>query len=447
MPRSIGEIRTWKERQVASCSDFRLHPPISSDKELRDKRILLISPFLPFPPKSGARQRTYFLWKALTEIAPVDVILCNEILNPDVAADSLLYPMNFLGRFPWRARGYSLRRLFMKSTLERTINRLLHVTIPKNWEYGVDFRVRQSFSDLLKGNRYFLVVGRYLLPMVKAGLVGRIPCLLDVDDIDFDILAQRAQDLTCPRWRRFLHSAHSRQIKAAFEKWLPKFDGLWVTKAGDTRHAVTRNAAILPNIPYHFPGSAALNGSRSAHPIILTVGVLTYFPNLDGVDRFVREGWPNVRAAYPTAEYWLVGQNDPTIAKRWQAVPGVKVLGFVEDLASLYQESWFTLSPLWSGAGTNIKVLESLAFGRTCVTTVVGHRGFEDHLEHGDSLLVATTAGDLAEHTIRLIKDYALRGTLGKRGREIVQRDFSYEKFASIVHCQVEQALGEKFRK
>jgi glycosyltransferase involved in cell wall biosynthesis len=217
-------------------------------------------------------------------------------------------------------------------------------------------------------------------------------------------------------------------------------------KAGDTRYEVTRNAAILPNIPYNVPVVAPpLNGSRSASPIVLTVGVLHYLPNRDGVDRFIREGWPKVRAACPTAEYWLAGKNDPATARRWQAVPGVKVLGFVDDLAAAYHASWFTVCPLWTGAGTNIKVLESLAFGRTCVATVIGHRGFEDCLPSGDSLLVAANPEDLAENCIRLINDHTLRLALAKRGREVVQREFSYQKFANIVHREVERALGEKF--
>jgi glycosyltransferase involved in cell wall biosynthesis len=424
------------------------HPRTMSANSLHQKRILLVSPFLPFPPESGARQRTYFLWKALSEIAPVDVILCNDLLNRSVTPASMPASMSFLGRFPWKSKAHSLRRLFEKSTLNLTVDRLLHVTLPKNWEYEVDYRVKRSLSDVLGRNQYFLAVGRYLKPIVKTGLVGRMPCLLDIDDVDFDVLAQRAQDLTHSRWRRLLYSIHSSQIEAAFQKWLPQFNGVWVTKAGDTRHAVTRNAAILPNIPYNFPSSVpTLNGSRSAKPTILTIGVLSYLPNRDGIDRFLREGWPKVRAACPTAEYWLAGRNDPAVAQQWQAIPGVKVLGFVDDLAALYRASWFTLCPLWSGAGTNIKVLESLAFGRTCVASVIGHRGFEDRLQSGDSLLVAENAEDLAENCIHLINDGARRLALAKRGREVVQQEFSYQKFASIVHREVERALGKQFCK
>jgi glycosyltransferase involved in cell wall biosynthesis len=422
-----------------------------STAALHHKRILLVSPRPPLPPESGGNQRTYFLWKALSEIAPVDVILCDELgFDNSMTAASMPASINFLGRFPWQSNVHSLcRRVFKKATpLSLTVGRVLRVALPRHWDYEVDCRLNQNLSDVLGRNQYFLAVGRYLKPIVKTGLVGRMPCLLDIDDVDFDIFAQRARDVTRPRWQRLLYSAQSSQIKAAFQKWLPKFNGLWVTKAGDTRYAVTRNAAILPNIPYNVPPHPPpLNDSTSLSPIILTVGVLSYLPNCDGINRFLREGWPKVRAACPTAEYWLAGRNDPATAKAWQLVPGVRVLGFVDDLAAVYNASWFTLCPLWSGAGTNVKLLESMAFGRTCVSTVIGHRGFEDCLQSGDSLLVAANAEDLAENCIRLIDDHARRLALAKRGREVVQREFSYQKFANIVRREVERALRERFCK
>jgi polysaccharide biosynthesis protein PslH len=441
----MKEISSQKEQEILAILQRWHHPIVMSPNPLPNKRILLVSPSPPFPPDNGAKQRTYLLWKALSEIAPVDVILCEDIsFDSSVTATSIPASLNFLGSFPWQSKGHSLYRFFTKSTPSLAVERLMRVALPRHWDYDIDRRVNQSLSDLLGRNQYFLAVGLYLKPIVKTGLVGRMPCVLDIDDVDFDIFTQRAQDITLPRWQRFLYSAHSLQIEAAFKKWLPQFHGLWVVKAGDTRYDVTRNAALLPNIPFNVPVVAPpLNGSTSASPILLTVGALYYLPNREGVDRFIREGWPKVRAACPTAEYWLAGRNDPALARRWQAIPGIKVLGFVDDLAAAYHASWFTLCPLWTGAGTNIKVLESLAFGRTCVATVIGHRGFEDCLPSGDSLLVATNPEDVAENCIRLINDHALRLALAKRGREVVRREFSYEKFASIVHREVERALGE----
>jgi polysaccharide biosynthesis protein PslH len=389
------------------------------------------------------------LWKALSQIAPVDVILCNEReLDGSLPATSMPASINLVGNFGWYSKARSVSRIFRKSTHSFTIERLMRVVLPRNWDYAVDRDLNRALSNALDSNRYFLAVGRYLKPIVKTGLLGSMPCLLDIDDVDSDISAQRAQEVTRPRWQRILYSVHSSQIETALQKWLPQFSGIWVTKVADRRYAVTRQAAILPNLPYNVPVfNVPPSGLSSGIPIILTVGLLSYPPNHDGIDRFIREGWPKLRAACPTAEYWLAGKNYPPTARRWQAVPGVKVLGYVDDLAPVYNVSWFTLCPLWSGAGTSIKILESLAFGRTCVATAIGHRGFENCLRAGDSLLVAEDPEDLAENCVRLCNDHAYRLALAKRGQEAIRREFSYEKFASVVHREVERALGKWFFK
>lgn len=59
------------------------------------------------------------------------------------------------------------------------------------------------------------------------------------------------------------------------------------------------------------------------------------------------------------------------------AVPGVRVLGFVDDLGRLYEESLAVVTPIQSGAGTCIKVLEGVVYGRKVFSTAVGLRGFD----------------------------------------------------------------------
>jgi hypothetical protein len=67
------------------------------------------------------------------------------------------------------------------------------VTLPKDWVYVVDRHLDAKLSNVLDHDQYFLAVGRYLRPIVKTGLVGRMRCLLDVEDLVFDIRTQQAQ--------------------------------------------------------------------------------------------------------------------------------------------------------------------------------------------------------------------------------------------------------------
>jgi len=418
--------------------------PIVPRKSESLGRIVLVSPYPPFPPESGANQRTFFLWKALSEIAPVDVILCQEMgLRDGRLGVRLPANVNFLGRFFWQSKDEMAVELVKKVSSNRTVHRWCRAMVPKHLDYGVDERLKVHVTHALAPRTYFLAVGRYLKPIIKTGLIGKLPCMLDADDIDFEIADQMARDPARSLPRRVYYTVQSLERKAALQRWMPRFEGMWVTKLEDTKHRLTRNAAVLPNIPYHPVDLAEpMTKSTSTNPVLLTVGVLYYKPNCDGIDRFIRESWPKIRSRFPTAEYWLAGKTHPTMARRWRRVPGVKVLGFVDDLAAVYQTCWLTVCPLWIGAGTNIKVLESLSFGRVCVTTEVGWRGYEHCLRGDQALMIARTDSELAERCITLLEDEAQRDALVARSRAAVGPEFSYQNFVKVVHREVERTLA-----
>ena len=123
-------------------------------------------------------------------------------------------------------------------------------------------------------------------------------------------------------------------------------------------------------------------------------------------------------------------------------VAGVVPVGFVADLTSAYRECAFTVAPIFSGGGTNIKVLESLAFGRACVLTEHAHRGYQKTLRHLESVYVAKSAAEMTAGCVELLGKPALCETMGKQGAGIVSEHFSFEAFSKVVEATVLQVLG-----
>lgn len=76
-------------------------------------------------------------------------------------------------------------------------------------------------------------------------------------------------------------------------------------------------------------------GERNRY--IFTVGLMSYRPNYEGVDSFLMKIWPQVHSLYPALKYKVVGKGLPDrYAQKWLAIPGVQVLGFVDDIRSVY---------------------------------------------------------------------------------------------------------------
>ena len=72
----------------------------------------------------------------------------------------------------------------------------------------------------------------------------------------------------------------------------------------------------------------------------------------------------------------LVGGLDDKRRDTYSRIKGVRLLGFVDDLAAAYASSALSVVPISAGAGTKIKVLESYRYGRPVVVTRHSLRGY-----------------------------------------------------------------------
>ena len=63
-------------------------------------------------------------------------------------------------------------------------------------------------------------------------------------------------------------------------------------------------------------------------------------------------------------------------ANRHSTQTGVQVVGHRDDVPALLAQCALTINPLAQIRGSAIKLVESLAAGRVCVTTAAGARGF-----------------------------------------------------------------------
>ena len=93
--------------------------------------------------------------------------------------------------------------------------------------------------------------------------------------------------------------------------------------------------------------------------------------------------------------YWVVGGGSPKdVAARWGRVQGVKVMGFVDDLASVYAAANAVVCPIYSGSGTCIKTVEPLMYGRVVIGSPFAFRGWTDEQKSQPFVKVGKT--DLA---------------------------------------------------
>jgi GT2 family glycosyltransferase/glycosyltransferase involved in cell wall biosynthesis len=244
-------------------------------------------------------------------------------------------------------------------------------------------------------------------------LVARYrPAIVQVEFVELSALVRWRRP--GPPWLLTLHDVLLEPGAAAradrFELALARrYDGLIVCSPED--------GALLPGPSTVVPNGAVVDPARyvpsPAAPAILFVGSFRYPPNLDGITAFLEGSFPRVRARVPGAEIVVVGGHGARELADGRACfgqPGVRLIDFVEDPRPFLDQTALTINPLRSGRGSCVKVLESLAAGRVCVSTRDGARGFLDLGLGG--LVIVRTLEDLAETMSRLLLDDGARREL-----------------------------------
>lgn len=118
--------------------------------------------------------------------------------------------------------------------------------------------------------------------------------------------------------------------------------------------------------------------------------------------------------------------------------------GPVEALSEEYRRCAFTIAPIWSGAGINVKVFESYLYGRACVATPFAWRGYEEYLPKGEAIDVAETPEAFARACVKLLGRPERRGVMVQKGYEPMLAAFSFERFAAVVRETLAEAQQSK---
>lgn len=161
-------------------------------------------------------------------------------------------------------------------------------------------------------------------------------------------------------------------------------------------------------------------------------GNLGYFHNVDPARLVAEQVLPLVRAEVPEATLRIVGARPAAAVRRLDELPGVRVVGPVEDMAVELRRCAAAVIPMLTGSGIRNKVLEAMATGTPVVSNrlglqgVVGARAGVDHLH-------AEGAAGLATAAVELLRSPRRRDALAVEGRRLVERRYTWAAQAEAL--------------
>jgi sugar transferase (PEP-CTERM/EpsH1 system associated) len=263
--------------------------------------------------------------------------------------------------------------------------------------------------------------------MAQYARVGRgTPVVMDFVDVDSDKWRQYGARLRGPRaWVYRLEAARLRAAEIEAARLAARC--LVATEQEEVlvhQLAPWAPTTVVPNgvdLEYFTPAPGA-NGSRA----IVFTGAMDYFPNVDAARFFAECVFPTVRRAVPDARFLIVGKKPAAAIRRLVGLAGVEVTGTVPDVRPYVREAAVAVAPLRVARGVQNKVLEAMAMGRSVVATPKAHEGLR--ARPGIDLLVEEEPALFADAVVQLLRSAELRESVGKAGRQFVEREHSWRR-------------------
>ncbi|HXY86787.1 MAG TPA: glycosyltransferase [Gaiellaceae bacterium] len=390
-------------------------------------RILVVSTQFPFPPRWGFAMRVHQLVSRLTPHHEVTLLSYSTPDDrPNVAKLQKELDVVVVER-PFEAQAAKRRAQSLTLLSPRPYS--CRATYLPDMQAAIDDVCAQRF-DVIQLESSLLCTFRF-----PTG-----SCLvLDEHNIEYEVFRRmQAGERSLPR--RAYHVIEHARFRRFEQRWWRRVSACVLTSDREERivreHAPATLTAVVPNgvdLDYFSPSSLGPDPNT-----LVFNGLMKYRPNLDAAHYLVDEIWPLIRRRRPEASLTIVGRGEPADLERLRK-PGVTVTGEVADIRPYVERAAVVAVPVRMGGGTRLKVVEGLAMGKAMVSTSLGCEGVNvaDH-EH---LLVADGAERFAASVVALFDDKATAAALGRAGRALMEREYSWDAAADRLEALYRQLV------
>jgi glycosyltransferase involved in cell wall biosynthesis len=388
--------------------------------------ILIVSPQFPYPTSSGFTTRVYHLARQLSS--------CH---NVTLLSYAWPHERGSVASLTTRMAVRAVERKLL-SPVGKRVAQALTIASPsayhcrevhsKRMQEAIDDVCATGSFDAIQIESSFLCTFRF---------PRNTPLVIDEHNIEYELFQRMCEgERSLPR-RTFNRLEYVRFRRFEQSCW-GRAGACLVTSEREVeavRSCAPRTlVAVVPNavdLDYFAPSYTPVE----PHKVVFS-GTLNYRPNLNGARYLIDDIWPLVRGRYPDARLTLTGRSDG-VDTRSLARPGVELLGEVPDIRPHVRGAAAVVVPIKIGGGTRLKVLEALAMGKAVVSTAIGCEGVA--VRDGEHVLVADDAHGFASRIFDVFENPVLQDALGRAGRRLVERRYSWELASTRLESLYQQ--------
>ncbi len=275
----------------------------------------------------------------------------------------------------------------------------------------------------------------YTSPYLKtARKYSEAHCVCRVHNIEYRIWQRLSEHETSFMKRKYLELLTNR-LKNYELDVLCMFDLLLPISKKEEEYFVTQKLNRCYYLPFGVDGNKALPEVDVDQNSCFHIGSMDWAPNVEGLQWFLQDVWPEVQLKLPHVSLYLAGKNMPA-SFRSKESENLHIVGEVDDVAAFSMEKNIMIVPLLTGAGIRIKIIEAMALAKTVITTEVGAEGIG--AIHKENILIANTADEFITAFQFCFRNIGGAKQLGMNALDFVLSHYQKDKiYADLIdHIQ-----------
>jgi polysaccharide biosynthesis protein PslH len=395
-------------------------------------RILMIIPYLPYPPSEGGQLRSYKLIKLLSQNHDITLVCFSRQHNTPEQVDHM--------------KQFCKKILVIERGKTWTFSNIIRTGFsPYPFLVSIYYspKIKKMLQAELENGKYDLIHAEmsYTLPYVPK---HNLPIILVEQTIMSRIFGHQAA--TDPRlWFRPFMWFDIAKMRF-WEKYFWTRVNRVVTVSQEDASVVQKmvpglRVDVVPN----GVGEDVSNLPKTIHynHNILYMGNYKWIQNWEAAELLAKKVFPLIKKSIPDAKLWIAGQY-PTAAVRSLESKDIEVIELKDNdfagVVKTYLRSGLFVAPMYAPGGTRLKILAAMAAMVPVVTTPVGAEGYG--AVNGKSILIGNQPEDIAAEAIKALNNKKLYGQIAIAGRKLVDKKFSWGPIAKKLDSIYQEVVG-----
>ncbi len=384
-------------------------------------RVLMVTPYLPFPPVSGGQVRSFNLIKNLAKKHEITLFSLIKSSEEEKYVKELEKYCKKVRIFKRPEKPWTLKNIL------KTGFGLYPFLVIRN----LSDEERRAIKEELKNEKFDLIHAEnfYAMPHIPK---TSIPILLTEQTIFYRVYQLFVDSLPWYLfWLKPILLIDVLKLKYWESKYWQTVDHLAVVSKEDSSRikqlTKRKKVYIVPNgVDFNFFNQRRYK--KNEYPTVLFGAAdFHWMENKEGALILIQEIWPMIKKKVKNAKLWIVGKIAPQALSSFTGQKDITVQE-IEDNREAYQKAWVLVAPMRSGGGSRTKFFEAMASGLPIVTTLKGMEGITD--ENKKEIFYSDKRKELAENTIKLRENKELAKRVGMRARELVKKEHGWQKSA-----------------